>query len=118
MKKTTLIIVAFIMLSTTIFAQMDATWEAKANSSIRWNKFTPNGNLICGTENEETIAFNPKTGEQIWKKSFDYGSFEILPNTPYIYFDSEKTGLLVIDAINGKEICNSELLGMENIGSS
>ena len=96
-------------------AQMTNQWEAKANSKIYWKEFAPNGNLIVGTKNDETIAFSQKSGEIIWKKSFDHGKFKILPNTPYIYYKSDETGLIVIDPENGKILCNSEETGMENI---
>lgn len=115
MKRKMLFIVALIMINTSMFAQMQNTWESKANSKIQWNKFAPNGNFICGTENGETMAFNPNNGDIIWKKSYDYGNFEILNNTPYIFFDSPEAGLLVIDPEDGKEVCNSELLGMKKI---
>lgn len=111
------LLMVFICLTSflNIQAQMANKWEAKANSKIYWKEFAPNGNLIVGTKNDETIAFAQTTGEILWRKSFDYGKFEILANTAYIYYDSEKSGLLVIDPQNGKILCNSDKLGMENI---
>jgi outer membrane protein assembly factor BamB len=96
-------------------AQMESIWEAKSGSKIYWNEFAPCGHLIVGTKDDATIAFDQKTGEQIWKKSFNYGKFDILPNTPFIYYDTEEAGLIVIDPSDGKILCNSTSLGMEHI---
>ena len=110
-----IIVVMLVINSVWLMAQMEPVWESKANSEIIWNKFAPSGNLICGTDNEKTVALDPVSGKVLWTKNFDYGTFDILPNTPYIYYESNRSGLLVFDPKDGKELCNSNKMGMENI---
>lgn len=118
MKKYVIFFVALLVWGNlSLLAQMDHVWEAKAGSRIFWNKFAPNGSIICGTEDHNTVAFSAETGQVIWKKSFNYGSFDILPNTPFIYYHSDENGLLVIDPENGKELCNSQVMGMKDLVS-
>ena len=115
MKKNMIVFAMLILNSAWMLAQMESQWEAEASSRINWNRFAPNGNLICGTEDNTTVAFDAESGKILWKKNFDHGAFEILPNTPYIYYSSADLGLLVFNPENGKELCNSKTLGMSDI---
>ena len=96
-------------------AQMEPVWEATAGTEVVWNKFAPNGNLICGTKGGKTVALDPKSGKTLWSLESDYGMFNILPNTPYIYYNSDATGLLVLDPENAKVLCDSKKLGIDSL---
>ncbi len=116
MMKNLLCIFAFLLLASyTAKAQMEPTWQSKTGSRILWNKFAPNGNLICGTKDDGTVALDPYSGDVLWSINFNHGVFEILPNTPYIYYFIDEKELLVLDPENGNVLCNSGNLGMENI---
>ena len=115
MKKTSIISFCILLCMSSLFAQLEPNWEAQAGSKISWNNFAPNGHLIVGTKNNETIAFNQSDGKMLWKKGFNHGKFEILNNTSYIYYDSPETGLMVLDPIDGNIRCDSKELGMQNI---
>lgn len=116
MRKLT-ILLAGILMSFAGFGQMTEKWEAEAGDPITWNAFAPDGTLIVGTDEKTTVAFEAGKGEVLWKKNFNYGKFNILPNTPYIYFDwsPDEVELLVLNPATGKVLCNPKELGMENI---
>jgi len=115
MKKVLLILAVSFICMTALHAQMDHVWEAQAGARVTWNKFAPNGNLICGTKDGKTVAFDAKTGKVIWKKDFNHGAFNILQNTTSIYYDSDKTGLLVLNPETAEVLCDSKKLGMDSI---
>ncbi len=116
MRKTMILLLGMIM-PMMLFCQMQEKWEAKAGSSIDWNAFAPDGTLILGTDDDQTVAMEAESGKILWKKSFNFGKFEILPNTPYIYFENASDGveLFVLNPANGTTLCDPKALGMENI---
>jgi outer membrane protein assembly factor BamB len=117
MKMNKIIAALLVMLisCSTVKAQMEPVWEAKAGTEVVWNKFAPNGNLICGTKGGKTVALDPSSGKKLWTLDQDHGVFNILPNTPYIYYNTKTTGLLVLNPEDAKVLCDSKKLGIDSL---
>lgn len=117
MKKILLCLTFIVCCGLFVEAQMQEKWKAEAGSAIKWNKFSPDGSLICGTTGGKTVAMDASTGNKIWEKSFEYGAFSILPNTSYVYWENENSGIKILDPINGNIVCDSKALGVSDINS-
>lgn len=117
MKRNSFLFSMLLLCTFQLSAQLQASWEGKAGSAIQWNAFSPDGNLICGTEGGKTVALQPQTGEIIWEKSYEKGVFSVLPNTSYIYWQNSDNDLFVVDPVNGKSVCDSKKLGVSDLES-
>ncbi|MBT8185317.1 MAG: PQQ-binding-like beta-propeller repeat protein [Eudoraea sp.] len=99
------------------FAQVEVKWNKELPTDIQWQEVTALGNLIVSSR-EELIGIDTETGEISWGSrafgNLNRAAFEELPNSPFFTVTTNNS-LHLIDQFSGREVFNSENVGLQDI---
>jgi len=117
----TLVLFTVIGAIVQVHAASDPAWKISFEKEIKWQTLTAAGNLVVSTD-DALYGIDPKTGDITWQseelKKLKQEFYEELPFTTYVLISASKgafgtqTYTMVLDVLTGKEVWNSETLGL------
>lgn len=112
-------LIAFSIISTVCFGQVEVKWSKELPGKIMWQEVTALGNLIVCTD-EALLGVNTETGNVTWRNgafaNLRSDAYRELTNSPF-FTVTTNTSIHLLDQFSGDEVFNSKKAGIKIIDS-